>query len=83
MVTKASLVRLEARPGKGYAVEDLLMSAQLLVEKEPGTKPRNQQRVNTSVRLTTSAGNAGQERALKYLAIVMQMSWQSAPYRRI
>jgi quinol monooxygenase YgiN len=39
MVTKALLVRLEAQPGKGEEVEDLLVWARLLVEKEPGTKP--------------------------------------------
>jgi quinol monooxygenase YgiN len=39
MVTKALLVRLEAHPGKGDAVEDFLVWARLLVEEEPGTKP--------------------------------------------
>jgi quinol monooxygenase YgiN len=39
MVTKALLVRLEAQPGKADAVEDFLVWARLLVEKEPGTKP--------------------------------------------
>jgi len=39
MVTKALLVLLEAKPGKGDAVEDFLVWARLLVEKEPGTKP--------------------------------------------
>lgn len=39
MVTKALLVRLEARPGKEAAVEEFLNSALPLVEREPGTKP--------------------------------------------
>ena len=39
MVTKALLVRLEAQPGKEDAVEDFLVWARLLVEKEPATKP--------------------------------------------
>ena len=39
MVTKALLVRLEARPGKERAVEEFLVSALPLVEREPGTKP--------------------------------------------
>src|SRR4051812_4990774 len=38
MLTKALLVRLEARPGKGDAVEDFLVWTRLLVEEEPGTK---------------------------------------------
>jgi quinol monooxygenase YgiN len=39
VVTKALLVRLEAHPGKGDAVEDFLVWARLLVDKEPGTRP--------------------------------------------
>jgi quinol monooxygenase YgiN len=39
MATKALLVLLEAQPGKGDAVEDFLVWARLLVEKEPDTKP--------------------------------------------
>jgi quinol monooxygenase YgiN len=39
MATKALLVRLEARPGKEQAVEEFLLSALPLVEREPGTKP--------------------------------------------
>jgi quinol monooxygenase YgiN len=39
MVTKALLVRLEAKPGKEDAVEEFLLSALPLVEREPGTKP--------------------------------------------
>jgi quinol monooxygenase YgiN len=39
MVTKALLVRLEAQPGKGDQVEDFLVWARQLVEKEPDTKP--------------------------------------------
>ncbi|OZC95581.1 antibiotic biosynthesis monooxygenase [Rhodococcus sp. 06-235-1A] len=39
MVTKALLVRLEAKPGKEGAVEEFLRSAQPLVEQEPGTRP--------------------------------------------
>ncbi|UXA11043.1 antibiotic biosynthesis monooxygenase [Mycobacterium sp. SMC-8] len=39
MVSKALLVLLEAHPGKGDAVEDLLAWVRLLVEKEPRTKP--------------------------------------------
>src|ERR1700738_4831579 len=35
MVTKALLVRLEAQAGQGDAVEDFLVRARLLVEKEP------------------------------------------------
>ena len=39
MVTKALLVRLEAKPGKEKAVEEFLLSALPLVQAEPGTKP--------------------------------------------
>ncbi|AQA03171.1 antibiotic biosynthesis monooxygenase [Mycobacterium sp. MS1601] len=39
MVTKALLVRLEAKPGKEGAVEEFLESALPLVEREPDTKP--------------------------------------------
>lgn len=39
MVTKALLVKLEAKPGKEDAVEDFLRSALPLVEQEPGTRP--------------------------------------------
>jgi quinol monooxygenase YgiN len=39
MATKALLVRLEAKPGKERAVEEFLLSALPLVEREPGTKP--------------------------------------------
>lgn len=39
MATKALLVRLEAKPGKERAVEEFLLDALPLVEKEPGTKP--------------------------------------------
>jgi quinol monooxygenase YgiN len=39
MATKALLVRLEAKPGKERAVEEFLLAALPLVEKEPGTKP--------------------------------------------
>lgn len=39
MATKALLVRLEAKSGKEDAVEEFLLSALPLVEKEPGTKP--------------------------------------------
>jgi quinol monooxygenase YgiN len=38
-VTKALLVRLEAKPGKEAAVEEFLISALPLFEREPGTKP--------------------------------------------
>jgi quinol monooxygenase YgiN len=37
--TKALLVRLEAKPGKEAAVEEFLISALPLFEREPGTKP--------------------------------------------
>ena len=39
MVTKALLVRLEAKPGKERAVEEFMLSALPLVEGEPDTKP--------------------------------------------
>ncbi|MFY2787793.1 putative quinol monooxygenase [Rhodococcus sp. KRD162] len=39
MVTKALLVRLEAKPGMADAVKDFLRSALPLVEQEPGTRP--------------------------------------------
>lgn len=39
MATKALLVRLEAKPGKEDAVEQFLLAALPLVEREPGTKP--------------------------------------------
>ncbi|MEU7633517.1 antibiotic biosynthesis monooxygenase [Nocardia sp. NPDC049220] len=39
MATKALLVRLEAKSGKEDAVEEFLLSALPLVEREPGTKP--------------------------------------------
>lgn len=39
MVSKALLVRLEAKPGKEGAVEEFLLSALPLVEQEPDTKP--------------------------------------------
>lgn len=39
MVTRALLVKLEAKPGKESAVEEFLISALPLVEREPGTKP--------------------------------------------
>ncbi|CAM5681762.1 hypothetical protein MAUB1S_00036 [Mycolicibacterium aubagnense] len=39
MVTKALLVRLEAKAGQERAVEEFLLSALPLVEREPDTKP--------------------------------------------
>lgn len=39
MASKALLMLLEAQPGKGDAVEDFLVWARLLIEKEPDTKP--------------------------------------------
>jgi quinol monooxygenase YgiN len=39
MATKALLVRLEAKPGKERAVEEFLLTALPLVEREPDTKP--------------------------------------------
>ena len=48
MVTKALFVRLEARPGEGDAVEDLLVWVQLLIEREPRTKPWLAVRFNAS-----------------------------------
>ena len=39
MVTKALLVWLEAKPGKGDTVADFLVWSRLLAEKEPDTKP--------------------------------------------
>jgi quinol monooxygenase YgiN len=73
MVTKALLVLLEAKPGKGDAVEDFLVWAGLLVEKEPDTKPWLAVRFNSSTfgiidafpddeaRQTHLAGPVGQE----------------------
>jgi hypothetical protein len=61
MVTKALLVRLETQPGKGDAVEDFLVWARLLVEKEPGTKPWLAVRFDASARQTHLAGPVGQE----------------------
>ena len=46
MVTKALLVWLEAQPGKGDAVEDFLVWARLLVEKQT----RHQTVVGSAVR---------------------------------
>ncbi|MGE0219736.1 MULTISPECIES: putative quinol monooxygenase [Mycolicibacterium] len=39
MEAKALLVRLEAKPGKEQAVEEFLVSALPLVQREPDTKP--------------------------------------------
>jgi quinol monooxygenase YgiN len=73
MVTKALLVRLEAHPGKGDAVEDFLVWARLHVEKEPGTQPWSAARFDASTfgivdafpddeaRQTHLAGPVGQE----------------------
>lgn len=39
MATRALLVKLEAKPGKGDDVKQFLLSALPLVEQEPGTYP--------------------------------------------
>jgi quinol monooxygenase YgiN len=39
MATKALLVKLEAKPGQGDAVEEFLLSALPLVEEDPGAYP--------------------------------------------
>ena len=73
MVTKALLVWLEAKPGKGDAVEDFLAWTRLLAEREPGTKPWLAVRFDASrfgiveafpddeARQTHLAGRIGQE----------------------